>query len=283
MPIAFFSRTQTGALISRLNNDVIGAQQAFTDLFSNVVGNFILVTIILGTMFVLSWQITLVALCLLPVFLIPARMVGERLGTLFQRGMELNAEMNMVMSERFNVAGAMVVKLFGRPEDELRHFEGSAGQVRDIGMRQATYQRFFFVALSLTASLATAFAYGFGGVEVSHGALALGTVVALTLYLTRLYGPLTQLSQPEHRLHVGHGELRAALRGARPRADDQGESPTRARSPRARRAGLRPRGLLLPGGRGGVPRVPRGGRAPRRHPAHARCSTTSPSSSSRAR
>jgi len=194
MPIAFFSRTQTGALISRLNNDVIGAQQAFTDLFSNVVGNIVLVAIVLGTMFVLSWQITLVALFLLPVFLIPARRVGRKLGTLFQRGMELNAEMNMVMSERFNVAGAMVVKLFGRPQDEIEHFDDRAGQVRDIGIRQATYQRFFFIALSLTASLATAFAYGFGGVEVLHGALAVGTVVALTAYLTRLYGPLTQLS-----------------------------------------------------------------------------------------
>ena len=194
MPIAFFSRTQTGALISRLNNDVIGAQQAFTDLFSNVVGNALLLTIILGVMFYLSWQITLVALILLPIFLLPARRVGRRLGTLFQRGMELNAEMNMVMSERFNVAGAMVVKLFGRPRDELDYFESRAGQVRDIGVRQATYQRFFFVALSLTASLATAFAYGFGGVAVLHGTLRLGTVVALTAYLTRLYGPLTQLS-----------------------------------------------------------------------------------------
>ena len=194
MPIAFFSRTQTGALISRLNNDVIGAQQAFTDLFSNVVGNLILVLLILGTMFILSWQITLVALVLLPIFLLPARYVGRRLGTLFQRGMELNTEMNMVMSERFNVAGAMVVKLFGRPIDELRTFERRAGQVRDMGVRQATYQRFFFVALSLTASLATAFAYGFGGVQVVRGTLALGTVVALTAYLARLYGPLTQLS-----------------------------------------------------------------------------------------
>ena len=194
MPIAFFSRTQTGALISRLNNDVIGAQQAFTDLFSNVVGNVVLVTLILVTMFFLSWQITLVALILLPIFLIPARLVGRRLGTLFHRGMELNAEMNMVMSERFNVAGAMVVKLFGRPDDELRTFRQRAGEVRDMGVRQATYQRFFFVALGLTASLATAFAYGFGGVAVLHGTIAIGTVVALTMYVTRLYGPLTQLS-----------------------------------------------------------------------------------------
>ena len=194
MPIAFFSRTQTGALISRLNNDVIGAQQAFTDLFSNVVGNVILTAIVLAVMFTLSWQITLVSLVLLPVFLLPARRVGRRLGTLFQRGMELNAEMNMVMTERFNVAGAMLVKLFGRPADELHNFERRAGQVRDIGVHQATYQRFFFIALSLTASLATAFAYGFGGVAAVHHTLAVGTVVALTLYLTRLYGPLTQLS-----------------------------------------------------------------------------------------
>ena len=194
MPIAFFSRTQTGALISRLNNDVIGAQQAFTDLFSNVVGNVILVAIVLGVMFTLSWQITLVALLLLPAFLLPARRVGQRLGTLFQRGMELNAEMNMVMTERFNVSGAMLVKLFGRPADELAFFESRAGQVRDIGIRQATYQRFFFVALSLTAALATAFAYGFGGIAALHGTLKVGTVVALTAYLGRLYGPLTQLS-----------------------------------------------------------------------------------------
>ncbi len=194
MPIAFFSRTQTGALISRLNNDVIGAQQAFTDLFSNVVGNVILVTIVIGTMLVLSWQITLVALLLLPVFLIPARTVGRKLGTLFQRGMELNAEMNMVMTERFNVSGAMLVKLFGRPRDEREFFESRAGQVRDIGIHQAMYQRFFFIALSLTASLATAFAYGFGGVEVIHNVIKIGTLVAITLYLARLYGPLTQLS-----------------------------------------------------------------------------------------
>jgi ATP-binding cassette subfamily B protein len=194
MPIAFFSRTQTGALISRLNNDVVGAQQAFTDLFSNVVGNVILVGIILVVMFILSWPITLVALILVPVFLIPARRVGRRLGTLFQRGMELNAEMNMVMSERFNVAGAMLVKLFGRPSEESQNFDDRARQVRDIGIHQATYQRFFIISLSLTASLATAFAYGFGGVEAIHGVLLVGTVVALTSYLARLYGPLTQLS-----------------------------------------------------------------------------------------
>ncbi len=194
MPVAFFSRTQTGALISRLNNDVIGAQQAFTDLFSNVVGNVILVVIVLSVMFVLSWPITLVSLVLVPFYLLPWRRVGRRLGALFQRGMELNAEMNTVMTERFNVSGAMLVKLFGRPSEERLLFERRAGEVRDIGVRQATYQRFFFVALSLTASLATAFAYGFGGVAAVRGTLQVGTVVAMTAYLGRLYGPLTQLS-----------------------------------------------------------------------------------------
>ena len=194
MPIAFFTRTQTGALISRLNNDVVGAQQAFTDLLSNVVGNLVLVTIVIITMLILSWQITIVALLLLPVFLFPARRVGQRLGSMMRSGMDLNSEMNMVMTERFNVSGAMLSKLYGRPEDEARLFESKAAQVRDIGIAQATYMRIFFISLTLTASLATAFAYGFGGIAAIHGTLQVGTVVALTAYLARLYGPLTQLS-----------------------------------------------------------------------------------------
>ena len=194
MPLAFFTRTQTGALVSRLNNDVIGAQQAFTDLLSNMVGNLVTVLIVLGTMFFLSWPITLAALVLLPVFLIPARMVGQRIGALTHEGYKLNAEMNMVMQERFNVGGAMLVKLLGRPEAEARHFEDKAARVRDIGVAQATYARVFFVALTLTASLATAIVYGFGGVSAIRGVLDVGTVVALAQYLTRLYGPLTQLS-----------------------------------------------------------------------------------------
>jgi ATP-binding cassette subfamily B protein len=194
MPVAFFTRTQTGALVSRLNNDVIGAQQAFTDLLSNVVGNIVTVTIVLVVMFILSWQITLVALVLLPVFVIPARLVGRRLGAMTRESYNLNAEMNMVMSERFNVAGAMLVKLFGRPDSEAQHFDDKAARVRDIGVAQALYARLFLVALTLTASLATAFAYAFGGVAAVHGDLAVGTVVALTAYLTRLYQPLTQLS-----------------------------------------------------------------------------------------
>jgi ATP-binding cassette subfamily B protein len=194
MPLAFFSRTQTGALVSRLNNDVIGAQQAFTDLLSNVVGNLVTVVIVVGVMFFLSWPITLAALLLVPVFLVPARFVGQRIGSLTKEGYNLNSEMNMVMQERFQVGGAMLVKLMGRPEVEAQSFEAKAGRVRDIGIAQATYARVFFVALSLTASLATAIVYGVGGVAAVHGALMVATVVALTTYLTRLYQPLTQLS-----------------------------------------------------------------------------------------
>jgi ATP-binding cassette, subfamily B, bacterial len=194
MPLAFFTRTQTGALVSRLNNDVIGAQQAFTTLLSNVVGNLITVGIVLVAMFFLSWQITLVALVLLPMFLIPARLVGRRLGAMTRESYDLNAEMNMVMNERFNVSGAMLVKLFGRPDREAAHFDKRAARVRDIGVDQALYARMFMVALTLTAALATAFAYGYGGVRAAQGTMAVGTVVALTAYLARLYAPLTQLS-----------------------------------------------------------------------------------------
>ena len=194
MPLAFFTRTQTGALISRLNNDVLGAQQAFTDLLSNAVGNLVTVLIVLGAMFYLSWQITLASLILLPIFLIPARIIGRHIGSLTHEGYNLNSEMNMVMQERFNVGGAMLVKLLGRPKMEAESFDAKAGRVRDIGVLQATYARVFLVALTLTASLATAIVYGFGGVAAVRGTLEVGTVVALTQYLTRLYGPLTQLS-----------------------------------------------------------------------------------------
>ena len=194
MPLAFFTRTQTGALVSRLNNDVIGAQQAFTDLLSNVVGNLVTVVIVIAAMFFLSWQITLAALILVPLFLVPARIVGRHIGSLTKEGYDLNSEMNMVMQERFQVGGAMLVKLMGRPEAEAAAFEAKAGRVRDIGITQATYARVFFIALSLTAALATAIVYGVGGVAAVNGALQVGTVVALTSYLTRLYQPLTQLS-----------------------------------------------------------------------------------------
>ncbi len=194
MPIAFFTRTQTGALVSRLNNDVLGAQSAASDLLSNEIGNVLSVAMVLTTMMILSWQITLVALAILPAFAIPARYMGRRLGAIARESYGLQAEMNTTMAERFNVAGALLVKLFGRPRDEDELFARRAGRVRDIGVLQSMYARIFFVSLTVTASLATALVYGWGGTMSLHGALKVGTLVAMTAYLSRLYGPLTQLS-----------------------------------------------------------------------------------------
>jgi ATP-binding cassette subfamily B protein len=194
MPIAFFTRTQTGALISRLNNDVLGAQQAFTGTLSNVVSNAIGVVLTLTVMLFLSWQITLLSLVLLPVFIIPAKIFGQRLQELTRESYSLNAEMNNSMTERFNVSGALLVKLFGRPQQEERAFRDRAGRVRDIGVISAMYGRVFFVALTTVAALATALVYGVGGTFAANGTLKVGTVVALASLLTRLYGPLTALS-----------------------------------------------------------------------------------------
>ena len=194
MPIAFFTRTQTGALISRLNNDVIGAQQAFTDTLSSIVSNLISVALVLVVMFFLSWKITLISLIILPVFVLPAKRVGRKLSVITRESYGLNALMNNTMNERFNVSGALLVKLFGRPDQERGEFEQKAARVRDIGVTQAMYARFFIAALSLTAALATAVVYGLGGVQAVDGALTVGTVVALAAYLTRLYAPLTALS-----------------------------------------------------------------------------------------
>jgi ATP-binding cassette subfamily B protein len=194
MPIAFFTRTQTGALVSRLNNDVLGAQQAFTDTFQSVVGNLVGVAVTLAAMFVLSWPITLVSLALLPVFVVPARFVGRRLASLTRESYGLNAEMNNTMTERFNVSGALLVKLFGNPDAESQTFSRRAGRVRDIGVTTSMFGAVFMTSLLLTASLATALVYGWGGVQAARGVLLVGTVVALTAYLARLYGPLTALS-----------------------------------------------------------------------------------------
>ncbi len=194
MPIAFFTRTQTGALISRLNNDVLGAQQAFTGTLSSVVSNLLTVSLVIAAMLTLSWQITLISLVLLPVFLLPARMLGARLQQVTRESYGLDAQMNATMSERFNVAGALLVKLYGRPEREAAEFRDKAGRVRDIGVISAMYSRIFFVALSLVAALATAITYGMGGVMAAQRTLEIGTLVALTAYLARLYGPLTALS-----------------------------------------------------------------------------------------
>src|SRR4051794_114613 len=194
MPIAFFTRTQTGALVSRLNNDVIGAQQAFTSTLSGVVSNAIGLVLTAAVMFTLSWQITVLSLVLLPIFIFPARRVGAKLQTLTRESYQLNASMNTTMTERFNVSGALLVKLFGRPEEEAKSFSDRAGRVRDIGVTSAMYGRTFFVALALVASLATALTWGLGGVLAIDGSLGAGSVVALALLLGRLYGPLTALS-----------------------------------------------------------------------------------------
>ena len=192
--VAFFTRTQTGALVSRLNNDVMGAQQAFTSTLSGVVGNAISLVVVLIAMFVLSWQITLLSLILLPLFLFPAKWMGRKIQGLARESMVLNAEMGTQMTERFNVAGALLVKLFGRPAEEDDAFSSRAGRVRDIGIRQAMAGRVFFSSLTLVAALATAVAYGVGGNLVISGVLTLGTLLALTALLAQLYGPLTALS-----------------------------------------------------------------------------------------
>ncbi len=192
--IAFFTRAQTGALISRLNNDVIGAQQAFTSTLGGVLGNLISLVIVLITMFILSWQITLVSLVLVPLFLLPARYMGRRLQAMTRESMVVNAEMSNQMTERFNVAGALLVKLFGRPREESESFSSKAAVVRDVGVRIAMANRWFFTSLTLVAALATAVTYGFGGNLVIQGALTLGTLLALVGLLAQLYGPLTALS-----------------------------------------------------------------------------------------
>ncbi len=194
MPIGFFSRAQTGALVSRLNSDVQGAQQAFTSTLSSVVGNVVTVVTTLAAMFVLSWQITLLALALLPLFVLPARWVGTRLADITREKYRLNGEMGQMMTERFNVSGALLVKLFGRPETESDQFSARAGRVRDIGVTSAMYSRVVMTALGLLASLAAALVYGVGGTMAIAGSLGIGTLVALTSYLNRLYGPLTSLS-----------------------------------------------------------------------------------------
>ena len=193
-PIAFFTRAQTGALVSRLNSDVIGAQQAFTGTLAGIVSNGISVVVIVIAMMVLSWQVTVASLLLLPVFLIPARWVGRQLAALSREQMGLNAEMSGMMTERFNVSGALLVKLFGRPAEESDQFSGRASRVRDIGVTIALQNRAFFVALSLVTSLATALVYGIGGNLVVDEVLTLGTLLALVALLARLYGPLTALS-----------------------------------------------------------------------------------------
>jgi ATP-binding cassette, subfamily B, bacterial len=193
-PIAFFTRAQTGSLVSRLNSDVIGAQSAITSTLSSIVSNALTLILVLITMFSLSWLVTVISLVLLPVFVIPARLVGRRLQRYTRESMQLDAELGSTMTERFNVAGAMLVKLFGNPRRENEAYRDRAARVRDIGVVTAMYGSTLFIALSLLASMATAVTYGVGGVLVIHGAFQLGTLVALTALLARLYGPITALS-----------------------------------------------------------------------------------------
>jgi ATP-binding cassette, subfamily B, bacterial len=193
-PVAFFTRAQTGALVTRLGNDVIGAQQAFTSVLSSVVSNAITLVLIIGAMAVLSWPLTLGALALVPFFLVPARLMGRRLASLAHEQMVQNAEVGTRMTERFNVAGALLVKLFGRPAVEDREYAVRAAEVRDIGVRIAVNRSVFFVALTLVASLATAMVYGVGGLMAVNDSLTVGTLLALTALLSRLYGPLTAIS-----------------------------------------------------------------------------------------
>lgn len=192
--IAFFTRTQTGALISRINSDVIGAQQAFTSTLSGLVSNVLSLILVVATMLTLSWQITLTSLLLLPVFLLPTRWVGRRLQKYMRESFNLNAEMSAVMTERFNVSGALLVALYGKPGEEGQNFSRRARKVADIGISIAMLNRVFFIALSSVAAIATAFAYGVGGHLTINKEITLGTLLALTTLLARLYGPLTGLS-----------------------------------------------------------------------------------------
>lgn len=194
MPVAFFMRAQTGALVSRLNGDVSGAQSAFTDVLSSVLGNLISVTMVVGFMFFLSWKITVAALIMVPLFLLPARRMGRVLQKMAHESYDLNAAVNAVMTERFGVAGAQLAKLFGRPADEAALFDARARAVGELSVRRSVYGRIFFTALSLMAGLTVALTFGWGGVLAINKEMDVGTLMALVSYLTRLYGPITSLS-----------------------------------------------------------------------------------------
>lgn len=194
MPIAFFTRTRTGALVSRLNNDVIGAQRAFSDTLSGVVSNIVTLTLTLAVMISISWQITLLALVLLPLFVLPARRMGKRMAALSREAAEYNSLMSTQMTERFSAPGATLVKLFGRPSQESEEFSWRADKVRDIGVRRSLAQSIFVTSLTLVSALALALIYGLGGYLALQGHLNAGAVVSLALLLTRMYAPMTALA-----------------------------------------------------------------------------------------
>ena len=192
--IAFFTRTQTGALVSRLNGDVLGAQQAFTSTLNGVIGNAVSLAAILIAMLSLSWRITLLSLVLVPLFLLPARWIGGRIADLTRQQLSNNADMSTAMTERFNVAGALLVKLYARPDVDQAGFRDRAGRVRDVGIQIAVSNRIFFSALTFVAGIATALAYGFGGLSAIEGSITVGALLALVALLGRLYAPLTGLA-----------------------------------------------------------------------------------------
>ena len=223
-PIAFFTRAQTGSLVSRLDGDVVGAQQAITSTLSGVLSNLLSLIVILITLFYKSWLVTVIALVMIPLFILPARLVGRRMQRLTRESMQLNAEMGSTMTERFNVAGALLVKLFGRPREESEAFGLRAAKVRDIGVVTAMYGQVLFVALTLLASLVTAVVYGLGGILVIHGAFQIGTLVVLTTLLGRVYGPDHLAVQRAGQRDDGPGQLRPGFRGTRPQAADRREA-----------------------------------------------------------
>jgi ATP-binding cassette subfamily B protein len=192
--IAFFTRTQTGALISRINSDVIGAQNAFTDTLSGVLSNFLTMSLIVAAMILLSWQITIISLLLLPIFLLPTKWVGRQIQTLTLKSFSLNAQMSSIMTERFNVSGALLVSLYGKPENEKRNFRLKARNVADIGIQTAMLSRVFYLSILSIAAIATAIAYGIGGHLAISGSISVGSLLAITTLLARLYGPLTALT-----------------------------------------------------------------------------------------
>src|ERR1700754_1408234 len=204
MPIAFFTRTRTGALVSRLGNDVSGAQRAFSDTFSGIITNIVTLTLTLVVMLRISWQVTLLSLLLMPLFLLPARWIGRTMARLSREAANHNATMNTQMTERFSAPGATLVKLFGNPATESREFEVRADRVRDIGVRTSMLQSIFMNSLTLMSALALALVYGLGGVMAIGGHLQTGSIVALALLLTRLYSPLTALAN-------AHVEIATAL------------------------------------------------------------------------
>ncbi|WP_438802948.1 ABC transporter ATP-binding protein [Isoptericola croceus] len=194
MPLAFFSRARTGALVQRLNGDVLGAQQAFTSTLQTVVSNGLTIVFTLAAMFVMSWSLTLLSLVLLPAFVLPARWFGRRIATLARRGYELDADAGQLMNERFNVAGAHLAKVFGDPDREAARYADQARALRDVGVARALYSTWFRIGLTTLASVAIAVVYGVGGLQAIAGELTVGTIVALTAYLGRLYGPLSAMS-----------------------------------------------------------------------------------------